>query len=270
MTKSKEILAQQERALGGDLLELRVVEPAARRTDPAIDLPRVGTIGHAEGVALAVEDRLQFVLERALAHAGGADLHIRLPAEQQAELREPRHHLLGEHRLQLVGRPGQHAKHLAVLFHPEAGRRAVGVEQEVAALELVGLLEIVGRHLAPEAREPLGDGLLEGGVEHQFLPEHRRQGLARAVVARRAEAAGRDDHVGARPAFAKLRGDGVGLVREGDIALQHDTPPAKLLADEGQVAVGGESQQQFVAQRQQLIVELGNGLAPGRAGRRVG
>jgi len=131
-------------------------------------------------------------------------------------------------------------------------------------------LRLLGVILRPKRRETLGDGLLEGGVKHQFLPEHLGERLSRAVVARRAEAAGRDDHVGARPALAKLRRDGVGLVREGDIALQHDAPPAKLLADEGQVAVGGESQQQFVAQRQQLIVELGNGLAPGRAGRRVG
>ena len=99
VAETEEILAQQERALGGDLLELGTVQPPAGRTDAAIDLPRMGAIGHAEGVPLPVEDRLQFVLQGAFAHARGADLHIGLPVEQQAELREPRHHLVGEHRV---------------------------------------------------------------------------------------------------------------------------------------------------------------------------
>ena len=159
--------------------------------------------------------------------------------------------------------------HVFAEADPEAGRGAVGVRQHLAALEPVGLLEIVGRHLAAEVPEAVGDGRLDRPVENELLAQHPGHGLAGAVVAGRAEPAGGDDHVGARPARAQLRGDGRRLVGDRHVARQLHAAAAELLADPGQVPVGGEPEQQLVAQGQQLKAPRGPGAARTR-GRRQG
>jgi hypothetical protein len=124
---------------------------AARASISARPRRPEGAKRDAERVAVTVENRLQARLERGFADPGRADLHVGLAVGEQAALNEPRDDLLREHRLQLVGRTGQHAEHLAAFLDPETGGGAVRVGQHFAAGKRVGLLEVVGRHLAPEA-----------------------------------------------------------------------------------------------------------------------
>jgi hypothetical protein len=162
-----------------------------------------------------------------------------------------------EHRLQFVRRAGQHDEDLAVLLDPEAGRGAVGVGQHLAALEAVGLLEIVFGHLPAEGREAVGD------VPARSPDRARASGRARRQLASRV----RSSQVGPRPpvvittsdrrpALAELRGDGVGLVGDRDVAREQRAAAAELRADEGEVAVGRQAEQELVAQGEQLVTQL--------------
>ncbi len=169
--------------------------------------------------------------------------------------------------LQLVRRSRQHAEHLAVLLRPKSRCRAVGVGQHLAALETVGLLQVVGRHLAAELVEALDDRLLDRGIEDQLLPQHLGDHLAGAVVAGRPEPAGRDHDVGLRPALAELPGDVGRLVGDRHIAGEQHAAPAELGPDEGQVAVGREPEQQLIAEREQFkAFGRARGAGRGRAG----
>ena len=264
-----EVLTEEGGAFRGDASQLRQAQLAAGRAQAAIDVSGMGAERDAEGGAVPVEDRLQLCFQSGLAHAGGADLDVGLAIEKEAERRQPRHHLLQEHGLELVGRAGQHAQDLAVLGHPEPGSRAVGVGQDLAAIETVGLLEIVRGHLAAEEGEAVEDRLLYGRIENQLQPQHLGHRLASAVIASGAQATAGDDHVGDGPALAELPGDRAGLVGDGDVPFQHDSAAAELGADEGEVPVGGQTEQEFVAQSQQFIADLGDGLAAGQAGRRI-
>ena len=107
--------------------------------------------------------------------------------------------------------------------------------------------------------------LHDGGVAHEFLPEHHGDGIAGAIIASRPEPAGRDDDVGPRPALAKLLGDRAGLVRDRHVAFEQDTVPAELGADKCQVSVRREPEQQLVAQREQFVADLGHRFARRRA-----
>ncbi|MGC3970526.1 MAG: hypothetical protein QM775_25270 [Pirellulales bacterium] len=252
MAEAHEIIAEQHGALVGEGPQRgRGILPVGR-ADAAVDLAEVRAERDAEA-GMPVEERLEFRLERRLADAGGADLDVSLALGEQPARGQARDDLLGEHRAQFIRRPRQHDEHLAILLDPEAGRGAVGVGQHFAALELVGLLEIVGRGHAVELREALRDRPLDGGIEHQFLAERLREHVARAVVAGRPEPAGRDDDVGLRPALAELRGDGVGFVGDGHVARQLHAAAAEFGADPRQVAVGRQSEQQLIAQREQFV-----------------
>jgi hypothetical protein len=84
-----------------------------------------------------------------------------------------------------------------------------------------------------------------------------RQHLARAIIAGRAKSTGRDDYVGLGPAFAKLRGNGVGVVGNRDIARKLHAAPAQLPANPRQVPVSGQSEQQLIAQGEQFVAGRG-------------
>jgi len=232
-------------------------------------VPRVRAKRDAQRPAKAVEDRLESRLQSAFAHARGPQLHIGLALGEQPARGETRHDLLGEHRLQLVGRTGQHDEDFPVLLHPEARRRAVGVRQDLPALEDQRLLQIVRRHRAPEPLEPRRDLRFDRRVAHEFLPEHFRKTFPRAVVAGRPEPARRDHDVGPRPALAKLFHDRVRVVGDRDVAPQRDPAPAELSAHERQMAVGREPEQQLVAEREEFVIDLGDGFGrrDGVAGR---
>ena len=244
-----------------DCIELRETQIAARRAQPAIHHALMRAEGDVERLAMAVEDRLQPDFERRFADAGRAELHVGFAIEQQAALRQPRQHLVDEHRLEFVGRAGQHAKDLAAILEPESRGRAVGVGNDFAAHEFVGLLEIVLGHLATERREPLRNGLLDRGVENELPAEHPGHDVAGAIVTGRTESAGRDDHIGARPALAELALDRRRLVGDRDVAVEDDAAAAELRADEREVAVGGEAEQQLVAEREQFVANRGYGCA---------
>ena len=260
-----QVFAEQGTAFTSDGCELLVVEATTGRTDAAVDRALVRTKRHTQGVAVVIEDRLQARLEHRFADPRRPELHIRLAIEQQSALGEARHDLLEKHRLQFIRRTREHHEHFAILLDPETGCGAVAVDHDLAAFEPVGLLEIVIRHLPTEAAEAVRDRLHNAFIAHEFLSEHRSDGLARTVVAGRPEPAGGDDHVGPRPALAKLSDDHIGLVGNGDIAPQHHAPTPELRADEREVAVGREPEQQFVTEREELVTDLGNGLARGGA-----
>ena len=192
----------------------------------------------AQRRAEAIKNRLQPRLQCTLAHARSAQLHVSFLLREQAARGEPRHDLLNKHRLQLVRRAGQHHKDLSILLDPKTGSGAVGVHEYFAALEDECLLEIIGRHRAPEPRETRHDARLDAHVVDQFLPEDFGEAFARAVVTRRPETARRDHDIGPRPALAKLRDDRVGVVGDRDVAAQGHAAPAQLRADEREVAVG--------------------------------
>jgi|GEM_PF-6790961 len=145
---------------------------------------------------------------------------------------------------------------LAVLLDPQARRGAIRVGQDFSSFEFIGLLQIIRRHLAAVMRKTLRNRFFDHGVEHQLLPEHRRHGLARTIVAGRSQSARRDDHIRRGPAIAKLSGDGLGLVGDRDIALQRNAPPTELCADKGEMPIGRESKQQFIPEGEKLIADL--------------
>ena len=265
-----DIVAEQGGALRRHGFDRRLVEGAIRRAEPQVDGALVRAERDAQARARAVEDWLKAGLQGGLADARGPQLDVSLAVAEEAARGESGDDLAEEHRLQLVGRAGEHHQHTAVLLHPEARGGAVGVGENLAPLEHLGLLEVVGRHLPPDAGEALLDGGLHRGVVHQPAAEHRGHGVAGAVVAGGPEAARGDHDVGPRPAFPELRRDRVGLVGEGDVALEERAAPAELGADEGEVAVRREAQEQFVAQREQFIAHRGHGAGGGGDGGRGG
>jgi hypothetical protein len=115
------------------------------------------------------------------------------------------------------------------------------------------LFQVIGGHFPSGTGKSLGHGLFHDRAVDQFLAQDGRNGVARAIVAGGPEAAGGDDDIGAGPAFAELGGDGVGLIRNGDVALQQCPAPAELGPDEREVSVGGEAEEQFIAQGEQLV-----------------
>ena len=237
------VFAEQGTAFTSDGFELLVVEATAGGTDAAVNRTLVRAKRDTQGVTIVIEDWLQARLEHRFADPHRPELHIRLAIEQQSALDEARHDLLEKHRVQLIRRTREHHEHFAVLLDPETGCGAVTVHHDLAAFEPVSLLEVVIRHLPTEAAEAVRDRLHNAFIAHEFLSEHRSDGLARTVVAGRPEPAGGDDHVGPRPALAKLSDDHLRLVGDGDIAPQHHAPTPELRADEREVAVGREPEQ---------------------------
>jgi len=251
-----QILAEQPSAFARRDFELRRRQRPARRTHAAIDHPLMRAKRHVQGFAIPVENRLQLRLERRFPNPRRADLHIGLATKQQPARRQSRQNLIDKHRVHLVRRPRQHAEHAAVLLDPQTRRRSVGIRQHLPALEAIRLLEIVRGHLPPKRRKAVRDRALDLRIEHQLLPQHRREHLTGAIVARRPQTAGRDQHVRTRPTLAKLPRDRVGVIGDRHVARERHAPPAQLLPDEGQMRVRRQTEQQLVAQRQQFIVHL--------------
>ena len=106
--------------------------------------------------------------------------------------------------------------------------------------------------MAAKPGKTFGDGVLDGRIKHQPLPQHAGHRLAGVVIAGGAESAGGDDDLGPGPAFAELGGDGGGLVVQGHVTRQLHAAAAQLGPDPGEVGVGGEAEQQLVAKSEEF------------------
>jgi hypothetical protein len=109
-------------------------------------------------------------------------LHIGLAIEQQTLFREARQHLIDEHGLELIRRTGQHAQHATVLLQPKAWRGPVRIGQHFAALESIGLLEIVRGHLSAEGRKPIRNCFFDCWFKDEFLTQNSSEDFAGSIV----------------------------------------------------------------------------------------
>jgi hypothetical protein len=105
------------------------------------------------------------------------------------------------------------------------------------------LLSVIFR---PSREKTLLDRLPDLRGEHELLPQHLCNHVARAVIAGGPEPARRDHDIGPLPALAKLLRDRLGLVRQSHIALQQRPSPTQLRTDEGEVSVGREAEEKFI------------------------
>ncbi len=220
----------------------------------------MGAEGDTQRVSVAIEDWLEFGFESAFTESGGAKLDVGFAVVNVSKGGETGQHLFDEHGLQLIRRAWQHAKDLAVDHHPQTGSGAVGVGNHFAFLESIRLLEIIGGHLATKPREPFCNGFLDRRIEHQGQAEYLGDRFACAVIARRSQPSCSDDHIGLCPAFAELSRDDIGVVGDRYIAGEHDATPAELRSDEGEVTIGRQPQQKFVAQGNELKTSLRKGV----------
>src|SRR5580692_4645911 len=80
-----EILAEETDALISDRPHLLQAEFAARRAQPAIDMPRMCAKGDAQAAPVAVENRLELRLKHRFPNPRRADLDVGLALQHQAE-----------------------------------------------------------------------------------------------------------------------------------------------------------------------------------------
>ena len=210
-----------------------------------LDLAIVGEDGGLD-VGVLLVDRRGAVIDGGLRDEGHAELAAGEKARGQGG-EEARFDLVGEHGLELFGRAGEQddGARLGVDEGVEelAGSAAVFVFEQDRAFEDVGLLGVVGRH----GDAALGEAALkadEGGVVAAHADAKRGGGgFAGEVVLGGAEAAGKEDEVGAGEGHAG--GSGEVLERVADNGFEGDLD-AEVVELRGEVegvgvlAEGGE------------------------------
>jgi hypothetical protein len=93
------------------------------------------------------------------------------------------------------------------------------------------------------------------------LAQHGGNGLTRPVVTGGAESPGGDNDIGGGPTLAKLLRDGSGGVGDSDVALEGHSAAAELCANKQKMPVGGQPEQQFVAERDEFIAHFRDGFS---------
>ena len=111
---------------------------------------------------------------------------------------EQRAHAIAQQRLTLQRWAGQHDDETAVGLERAGRGRAPVVLQHGAAARQHDLLQMIFRHVNAALTVQAAQAVLLGLVERERDTERTGHDLLGQVVARRAEAAGRDDEVGAR------------------------------------------------------------------------
>ena len=195
-----------------------------RRSRPLIGQPDRQVAGRSEGGHgdLGRDERVEGFeprLHGRFAQAREAD--DAAGHQTAAEAGQARADMVLEHRPDLPGRAGQEGDPAAPVVEPQPGSRAVGIGQDLGALDDVALLEVRGRHGPAVAAETLPDLAADGRVEDELPAEDPGQRLAGPVVLGRAEAAHAEDEAG--PAEGRPQGPGqvAGVVAddrlEGDV-----------------------------------------------------
>ena len=161
-----------------------------------------------------------------------------------------------EHRAALQRRAGQHDDEAAVRLKGAAGRGAPVVHEDGAALRQHDLLEVVFGHVGVALFIKPAQARLLFLVEDELLAEGGGDGLLREIVARGAEAARGDDHVGALLRAADDLLEPAGIVAHDGLPEDVDAELAQQARNVGGVGVDRLAEQQLGADGDNFSIHI--------------
>ncbi len=165
---------------------------------------RAGGRGEDGGLGVGVEliERANARFDVGFAEAGGAQV-AREEALVAGNFREARANFGFENGFQFVRHAGKQHDDVTIGFEPQCGSRAAWIRENRGAFGNHGLALIYFGHGARETAEAFLNFAHDGFVEVQLAAEKFGDGFARAIVVGGAEAAARDDQVGAIESVAE-------------------------------------------------------------------